>query len=75
MAYHSKRMLKDADNKYIPQQFDQAKDEYEPLLKMEYYGLSTDTKPVPSVTPKGATFLEMDTKDVYINNGTTWVVF
>jgi hypothetical protein len=75
MAYNNKSLLKDGGNLPIPQQYDQANDIYEQLKKMEYYGLSTDTKPSPSITPKGATFLEIDTKVVFINNGTQWVVF
>jgi len=41
---------------------------------MEYYGKSTDTKPTAGVKI-GSTFLEIDTKTVYIFDGTNWVVF
>jgi len=41
---------------------------------MEYYGKSTDTKPTAGVKI-GSTFLEIDTKQVYIFDGTNWVVF
>jgi hypothetical protein len=37
-------------------------------------GYSTDTKPTTGVK-KGDTFLELDTKDVYIYDGALWVVF
>jgi len=33
----------------------------------EYYGLSTDTKPMDC--PTGSSFLEMDTKSVYVFDG------
>jgi hypothetical protein len=72
MSYSDKYLKIDGQGRPIPQHFDQANDTYEPLLKMEYYGLSTDTKPSPSVTPKGATFMEIDTKDIYMNTGTSW---
>ena len=32
----------------------------------DFRGLSTDTKPTDGSMPNGATFLEMDTGDVYI---------
>ena len=40
----------------------------------QYYGLSTDTKPVPADTAVYALFDELDTSDQYINNGTAWVL-
>lgn len=39
-----------------------------------YVGYSTETKPTEGVN-KGDGFLELDTKDVYFYDGTTWVVF
>lgn len=75
MAHNTKQLLQDAYGKIIGQMYDRANDTYVPLEKMEYYGLSTDTKPLPANTPKGATFLEMDTKVVYMNTSTSWVVF
>ncbi|MED3562247.1 hypothetical protein [Bacillus xiapuensis] len=72
MAYNNKQLLIDQDNRPIPQQYDQANDIYVPLLKMEYYGKSTSTKPSPSKTPIGATYMEVDTKNIYMNDGTTW---
>lgn len=39
---------------------------------MEYYGKSTDTKPTDIKV--GATFFEIDTKEVYIFDGESWVV-
>lgn len=74
MAYYSKNLLTDTDKKPIPQQYDQANDVFIPLLKMEYYGKSTDTKPIPNKTPIGATFMEIDTKIISMNDGTVWVV-
>lgn len=41
---------------------------------MEYYGLSTGTKPVNSSIPIGATFFEIDTSIAYMNDGTDWVI-
>jgi hypothetical protein len=72
MGYNNKNLLTDNQNKPIPQEYDQANDIYVPLVKMEYYGKSADTKPLPSKTPIGATFMEIDTKDVYMNDGTVW---
>jgi hypothetical protein len=74
MAYNAKNLLVDGGNRPIPQMFDRANDTYLPLEKMEYYGKSTDTKPLPNKTPVGATFMEVDTKNVYMNDGTTWSV-
>ena len=39
---------------------------------MEYYGKSTDTKPIPDKV--GATFFEIDTTTVFMWDGTDWVV-
>ena len=39
---------------------------------MEYYGKSTDTKPIPDKV--GATFFEIDTTTVFVWDGTDWVV-
>lgn len=75
MAYNTRQLLMDLNNNPIPQQYDKANDSFVPLQKMEYYGKSTDIKPDSSLTPKGATYLELDTKTVYINDGSTWVVF
>ena len=38
----------------------------------QYEGLSTDTKPVN--VPANATFLETDTSNTYLYNGTSWVI-
>lgn len=39
---------------------------------MEYYGKSADTK--PTGVPVGSTFFEIDTKQVYIFDGESWVM-
>ena len=39
-------------------------------LTGSYVGYSNDTKPTGK---KGETFLELDTLDVYVNDGTKWV--
>ena len=41
----------------------------------QYYGLSSDTKPVPADTAVNAVFEELDTSDQYINNGTSWMLY
>ncbi|WP_209121500.1 hypothetical protein [Alkalihalobacillus sp. BA299] len=41
---------------------------------MELYGNSADTKPTADIKT-GTTFLEIDTKEVFIFDGTEWVVF
>lgn len=33
---------------------------------MEYYGLTTDEKPVFDYLPNGSMFYEMDTQDIYM---------
>jgi hypothetical protein len=45
--------------------YDAVNDTYVPLVQKEYYGKSTDTKPTTNV-PTGASFLEMDTKNVFM---------
>lgn len=72
MAYYTKHLLKDGYGQNIPQMFDQANDVFEPLKKMEYFGLSTDTKPNAADVPKGATYFEIDTTNAYMCDGTTW---
>jgi hypothetical protein len=72
MAHNTKPLQVDQFGKPIPQMYDQVNDTYVPLVKMEYFGLSTDTKPLAANTPKGATFFELDTKDAYICTGTSW---
>lgn len=41
----------------------------------EFYGLSTDNKPVDEGIPNGSSFFEMDTFNVYFFNSTTktWI--
>lgn len=75
MAYNQKNLLTDVNGKPIPQMYDQPNDMFIPMKQMEYYGKSTDTKPANISTPIGATFLEIDTKNVYINDGSAWVIF
>lgn len=75
MSFNNKQLLTDVQSKPIPQMYDQADDTFVPLRQMEYYGKSIDNKPSPIATPKGATFLEIDTKVIYINDGVSWVVF
>jgi hypothetical protein len=72
MAHNTKNLLTDANNKPIAQEYDQANDIYVPLVKMEYYGLSTDTKPLAANTPKGATFFEIDTTNAFMCTGMVW---
>lgn len=42
--------------------------------QMEYFGKSTDVKPLNAEVPIGATFFEIDTTVAYMNDSTTWVV-
>jgi hypothetical protein len=37
-----------------------------------YIGTSADSKPTDSTVPLGSKFLETDTKDVYIYDGSAW---
>ena len=41
----------------------------------QYYGLSTDTKPLATDTAINAIFEETDTRNQYINSGTAWVPY
>jgi hypothetical protein len=41
---------------------------------MEYFGNSTDTKPQNSQVPVGATFFAIDIQEVFMNDGTKWVM-
>jgi len=41
----------------------------------EYYGLSTDTKPLVADTAVGAIYRATDTHEDYINNGTVWALY
>ena len=50
------------------------KDKINEMVNMQLYCKSTDTKPTTGVK-MGTTMLEVDTKDLYIFNGTTWEVF
>lgn len=44
------------------------------LYGADFVGLSTDTKPTESTVPNGATFIEMDTGNVYMfdKQNNTW---
>jgi hypothetical protein len=74
MAYNTKHMLKDADDKYIPQQYDQVNDVFIPLLKMEYYGATVTSRPDITKVPVGAVYQAVDTQEIWQSNGTTWKV-
>ena len=41
----------------------------------EYEGLSSDTKPLAADTAVNSMFVETDTHNEYINNGTDWVMY
>lgn len=73
MPFYTKGQKIDANGWKIEQHFDPSKDEYEVISKMEYYGRSTDAKPIGAKL--GAVFLEIDTKILYIYNGSNWEVF
>jgi hypothetical protein len=72
MPYQNRRVKKDAERNPIPQQFDPVKDDFVPLTKKDFYGDSTESKPVN--VDKGSTFYEFDTGNAYIFTGSTWVV-
>lgn len=73
MPYNTKKILRDSERNPIPQVFNPVTDTFEPLTKKEFYGNSTDTKPINNIE-KGSTFYEFDTEIAYIFNGTTWQV-
>ena len=105
MAYNTKSIIKDVNQKPVPQIFDMSKDAYEVLqgknganrvmvydvngnpvdlvvlinsiINLDptrtFYGLSTETKPT-SNNIKGNKFFEINTGEVYMWNGTSWVV-
>jgi hypothetical protein len=72
MAYNQKQLKSDSYGKPVPQMYNPVIDDFEVLTKMEFYGKSTDVKPTPATTPLGATFMEVDTKNVYMNDGSAW---
>lgn len=67
------RATQDNNDFYVPVVVFNA-DGVTPTSKMQHFGNSTDNKPTAAV-PIGATYLEIDTKIVYIYDGTEWVVF
>ena len=108
MAYNTKSIVKDVNQKPVPQLYDAEKDAYEVLqgknganrvmvydvngnpvdlvalitainniynkdATRTFYGLSTDTKPTGG-NVKGNKYFEIDTSEVYMWNGTKWVV-
>lgn len=105
MAYNTKSIVKDVNQKPVPQIFDMSKDAYEVLqgknganrvmvydvngnpvdlvalvnsiMNLDptrtFYGLSTETKPT-SNNIKGNKYFEINTGEVYMWNGTSWVV-
>lgn len=72
MPYKDRELLKDLRGNPIPQEFDPVADVYKPLTRKNFYGYSTDTKPLTA--DEGSTYYEYDTKKGYIFDGTTWVV-
>lgn len=72
MAYNTKETIKDAKGNPVPQIYDPSADAYKPLTKTEYFGNSSETKPIN--VDKGSTFYEFDTEKAYIFNGSTWQV-
>ena len=80
MPWTQKQMLRDANGDLIPQYWDVAEQEFKPLTGSDgandvrvaggYVGYSNETKPTGK---KGETFLELDTLDVYIHDGSGWV--
>jgi hypothetical protein len=42
--------------------------------EMEYYGADVSSRPQADVVPVGAVFMAVDTQEVWMSNGTTWVV-
>ncbi|MCP3025420.1 hypothetical protein [Halobacillus sp. A5] len=47
---------------------------FKPIISMEYYGTSDETKPTDGVV-KGSTFYEFDSGDTYIFDGDSWGYF
>jgi hypothetical protein len=72
MPYNSKELLKDATGRPIPQEYDQIADTFTPVTRKQFYGSSTDAK--PTKVDAGASFIEIDTKAVYIYDGARWEV-
>ena len=80
MPWTQKQMLRDANGDLIPQYWDVVEQEFKPLTGSDgandvrvagsYVGYPTETKPTGK---KGETFLELDTLDVYIHDGSGWV--
>ena len=76
MSYQNTEILKDQKGQPIPQYLDPSTGLFKPLVKGDFVGYSTDTKPTITYYNHGTTisFLELDTGVVYIYDGTDWVV-
>jgi hypothetical protein len=72
MPYQTRQTKKDVNGNPIPQEFDPVKDDFIPLTVKEFYGNSTETKPMN--VDKGSTYYEFDTGNAYIFTGVSWVV-
>lgn len=88
MAFNTKSIIKDVNQKPVPQYYNPTTDGYEVVegkagatkvvvTETEgvktFYGLSTDVKPADG-NIKGNVYFEIDTTKVNMWNGTTWVV-
>lgn len=74
MSYNSKTVLKDAKGNPVPQQFNPADDNYQPLQVMEYYGPTVSSRPAANLVPVGAVFCAVQSQEYWQSDGTQWVV-
>lgn len=89
MAYNTKSIVKDVNQKPIPQYYNPATDSYEVLQGKNGANkvLATDerdlrgmaaNKPAPNTVPIGATYWSVDTDPhadlIEVSDGTSWVV-
>lgn len=84
MAYNTKKIAGDQIGTPVPQYYNSTTDNYEVVQgsggssqvliagnKNEYFGKSTDVKPTSNIVI-GSTFFEIDTKNVYMFDGSVW---
>lgn len=74
--YTQAMVIDPSTGKSMPKVFVVTDDNIQPTLKyIEHRILSTDNQPVASTSGKGATLIHIDTGDLFMSDGTSWVVW
>lgn len=71
MAFDKKSLKRDANDDHVPQRYNPVTDDFEVETVMEFFGLSTDTKPATNLKV-GSTFFEIDTTNAFMWDGSGW---